>query len=141
MYLDFILVPNNGRFRLKSINIFSTFSTVVRKLSLFKQCLKYRLSNNQNEFLQKDAPSLFGFLPSNLMLNISMSFRNNMYLQGTVIDLQVPTLGFSSNKTCKHFFLYNKLKCQHINSKFQTPFHSCFLYISVATTATTSICF
>ena len=29
MYLDFILVPNNGRFRLKSINIFSTFSTVV----------------------------------------------------------------------------------------------------------------
>ena len=46
MYLAFILVPGNQRFRLKSINIFSTFSTVVRKLSLFKWCLKYRLSNN-----------------------------------------------------------------------------------------------
>ena len=46
MYLAFILVPGNRRFRLKSINIFSTFSTVVKKLSLFKWCLKYRLSNN-----------------------------------------------------------------------------------------------
>ena len=34
------------------------------------------------------------------------------------------------------FLLNNKLRCQHINSKFQTPFHSCFLYISVVTTDT-----
>ena len=104
MYLAFILVPGNRRFRLKSINIFSTFSTVVKKLSLFKWCLKYRLSNNQNEFLQKDAPSLFGFLPSSLMLNICHFETICIYVQGTVIDLQV---SIQIKHVNKYFFLLN----------------------------------